>query len=130
MAIHIEILNREIQYNDLQMSLRYDSIASTFSFSVYYDPTNEKQKQLFRPLSFNSCKIYYKHADNTIETLVTGMLVRHQFKTSEVKQWVVISGYSITGVLENSSIADFPIQFDNLSLKEIAEKVCKPFGFQ
>lgn len=128
MPVIVKIQNVNIAYNDIQISLRYDSIASIFSFNVYYDPTNPEHKRLFRPLSWHQCKIYYQYDNGKIETLVTGMLVIHKYRSEAAKQWVNISGYSITGVLENSSIANFPIQYDGLTIKQIAEKICQPFG--
>ena len=45
---------------------------------------------------------------------------------------VTISGYSLTGVLEDCEIPPkiYPLQSDNLSLKQIAQKIIAPFGLK
>jgi prophage tail gpP-like protein len=111
-------------YNEVSVLLNYDSVASSFSFSVYFDPDNAEHKAIFKPGSYQAVTI-----EHDGETLITGTLLVPEFNDGPVVEPLVLSGYSKTGVLEDCEIPQsaYPLQADGLTLKQIAEKILKPF---
>lgn len=109
-------------FNRFSVTLRYDSVASAFGFEAYFNTDNAEHKQLMKPLRYARCVVEHEG-----ETLITGTLLNNTFKSAPAKQAVQLSGYSVTGVLEDCETFE-PLQSNNLTLKEIAEKLLKPFG--
>jgi len=111
-------------YNGISVTLSYDSIASLFSASLFFDPSNALHKQIFRPLQYLPATI-----EHNGETLITGYALSHGFESGAIDTMVSISGSSITGVLEDCEIpvSAYPLQSNGLNLREIAEKVCGAF---
>jgi len=62
--------------------------------------------------------------------VITGTILNYSSSIAGESSLTGISGYSKAGVLEDCEIPleSYPLQSDNLTLKEIAEKYCKPFG--
>lgn len=114
-------------YNDVHLQLNYEGVASAFSFVFLFDPGNAEQKDMFRPGSFTPVTI-----EHDGELLLTGMILASEFNSSATKQLVRVSGYSKTGVLEDCEIpvSAYPLQQNKLTLKQIAEKIIKPFGLK
>lgn len=111
-------------FNNFQLNLKYNSVASTFSFNVYFNPENKDHRELLHVGHFHPITV--EHND---ELLVSGILLSEVFRGSSVKQLTSLGGYSFPGVLEDSQIPTsiYPLQSDNLSLKEIAQKILRPF---
>jgi prophage tail gpP-like protein len=111
-------------FNDVRLSLRYDSVASAFSFSFYFNPENPEHVSLVKPTSWQLAKIYQDG-----ELLLTGFILGIQFGMDATRRLVSISGYSIPGVLEDSQIPTtaYPLQSDNLTLNQIVDKILLPF---
>lgn len=107
------------------MSLNYDAVGSTFGMDVLFDYNNNDHRQLLMPGQFYRCELW----DNG-ELLITGTITSHKFKDEAKQQWTQLGGYSITGILEdvNVPVQAYPIQFDKLSLREIATKLCSIFN--
>ena len=113
-------------FNDLSITLSYNSIASTFSFSGFFAPENRDRKGLFKPFTYQRVEVL----DENDERLLTGQILDHGFTDSGVKALTSIGGYSLPGVLEDCPIplSLYPLQFDGKSLKEITEGIIAPFG--
>lgn len=113
------------EFVSFSANLRHNSIASTFSMSVYFDPENEAHRRNFRPLKYQPVKIHYKDS-----LLLTGVIVHYDFEVVGANKKMTISGYSKTGVLEDCEIplSVYPLQTDGMTLKDIAERICQPFG--
>lgn len=111
------------KYNDVTVNLKYDSIASTFGFKVYFDPDNSVHKTLFKPGMYHRCEI--RHGD---VLLLTGTALIGSFEDSEVQSLVNISGYSLTGILEDCPVVTTPLENNGLTFKEIAEKITAHYG--
>lgn len=114
-------------FNNVTVSLRFDSIASAFGFSFYFNPDNRIHRELMSPGKYYECVI-----TDSGETLITGTLLSNGFNLSSVNQLVEIGGYSTTGVLEDCQIPTtiYPLQSDGLTLRQIATKLIKPFGIK
>lgn len=112
-------------FNEFNVSLTFNSVSSTFSFTGLV--LNETQKDLFKPLSFRETQILFEN-----EILITGTSLN---TTTSVESNIIlgnISGYSKTGVLEDCTIpiSLYPLQSDGLSLREITERLLIPFGLR
>ncbi|MCJ7802744.1 MAG: hypothetical protein MUP82_10355 [Candidatus Marinimicrobia bacterium] len=103
------------------INLNYNSIASSFSFQGLSELTPE-------PLNYNECQII----DDNDDILITGTIINISNATTSKPQLNNLSGYSLPGVLEDSSIPVelYPLQSDNLTLKEIVDKLLQPFGLE
>jgi len=123
----LKINNKDfLFFNNFAIGLSLDTVASTFSFSVRFDPDNESHKVLFKPLSYNQVKLYTD--DNKL--LLTGVLVNHNFTSTGQPQLVKVSGYSLGGILEDVNIpyTDYPLESIKRSLKDIASKLLSSFN--
>jgi len=128
LKINDRIKNRQVEFfNNFSLNLKYDSVGSAFGFSFYFDPENKEHKELM-------CIGHYHLADvkHNGELLVTGIILSQAFQSAPVRQMVSLGGYSLPGVLEDCQIpvSTYPLQHDGLSLKQIAEKLIKPFGLK
>jgi prophage tail gpP-like protein len=110
-------------WNNFKLSLAYNSVASTFAFDGLV--LTKEQKQLFKPLSYHACQVYYAN-----ELLLTGTIISTSTSIDNNINMGGISGYAKPGILEDCQIpiSLYPLQSDGLTLKEIAEKLLKPFG--
>jgi prophage tail gpP-like protein len=112
-------------FDDFKLELKHDSIASTFSFGFYFDPTNKEHAEL-------ACVSHYHEVivEHNDERLITGYIISNTFNSGAKKDLAQIAGYSKTGVLEDSDITPkyFPLETNGLTLQQIAEKYIQPFG--
>jgi prophage tail gpP-like protein len=128
MSMELKIGNKVLKhYNGLAVSTKYDSVASSFGFTVYFDPENADHKEMFKPLTYKAITISYKG-----KLLLTGQLFIHKFTSTATKELLPISGYSKTVVLEHCEppASCYPLQGIKLNLKEITEKILKEFGLK
>lgn len=124
----LKIGNTRIErFNDMIVTLRYDSVASTFSFKLYFDPEDPDHRAAFKPATFKDVTI-----EHNGQLLLTGILLGYEFEDKAEPELITVYGYSKTGVLEDCSIPDeaYPLQSNNINLKNIAEKIVKPFGIK
>jgi len=114
-------------FNSFQLNLKYDSVASTFTFNGYFNPENKDHRDLLHIGHFHPITV--EHND---ELLVSGILLSEVLKDSSVKELTALGGYSFPGVLEDCQIPTsiYPLQSDGLSLREIAQKIIKPFKIE
>jgi prophage tail gpP-like protein len=125
-------------FNEVNITLTYNSIADTFSYKVYFDPNNKDHKEAFRPLSYHNCTI-----TNGGVLVLTGTILNYDFEDAgdPPKSLVQVEGYSQTGILQdcnltylqqafqaNGSDQGIPSQFNGLNLMQIAAAVCSPFN--
>jgi prophage tail gpP-like protein len=117
----LKVGNKKIEkFNSIDITLKFDSVASIFSFSFYYDKTNPN------PIApYKRCTI-----EDDGEVLITGTILSPVYQDGSVKSLTSISGYSVPGVLEDCEIPVklYPLQSDGKSLKEITQALIKPFG--
>jgi prophage tail gpP-like protein len=124
----LKIKNKKVDFfNRFTLGLKFDAIASSFSFTFYFDPENQLHKDLIHVGHFHHCSV-----EHNGETLVTGYLVNQTAIDTSKKGLVSISGYSYGGNLEDSKIPTsiYPLQSDGLTLKEIATKLLNPFNLK
>jgi len=106
--------------------LKYDSVASAFSFSFYFDPENTKHRLLFQPGHYHQIDI-----EHNGELLLRGWIVGQAFGDSAVKVLSSVNGYSLPGVLGDCQIPVdlYPLQSDTKNLREIAQRFTSKFPF-
>ncbi len=147
LVINDRIRQRKVdKFNSFNVSLVYNSVSSTFSFDYYFDPEVFELKEMACIGHYHLCTL--KHNG---ELLITAQILSEAFKNASTRSLVAIGGYSLPGILEDSSIPTnsaidsalangnlklpsgaitpyvYPLQFDGLSLKQIAEKMIAPF---
>lgn len=125
LKINDRFRNRKVLFfNEFSLNLVYNSNASQFRFSFYFDPNNPEHKELACVTHFHEVTLEHKG-----KLLLTGVITSQQFKTSSVKQMSSFSGYSKPGVLSDCQIPPsiYPLQSDGLSLQQIANKLIQPF---
>ena len=111
-------------FNNFSLTLKYDSIASSFGFDLYFDPNDHDAREMFQVGHYHIASV-----EHNGELLVRGFILNHKFKVSSKKELSNISGYSLAGVLGDCQIPTslYPLQSDGLTLIEIAQKLCAPF---
>lgn len=107
-------------FQSYDLSLKFNSIADTFSF------TGLKQT-LPDYLGYNDCEIL-----NENESVIKGTILNQSNKISTKPELITVSGYSKCGILEdvNIPVSLYPLQSDNLTLKEICDKLLQPFKIE
>lgn len=104
------------------IELKLDSIASTFSFQSHFSAQNEDHQEIFKPLQYSLVEIF-----NSKGILIfTGTILNHSFTSDSGRNLVTISGYSLSGILEDVTIPvkDYPLESNGRSLKDIATRLC------
>jgi len=125
LKINDRFVNRKIDFfNNFQMNLKHDSVASTFQVAAYFDPFNEGHKEAFCVGHYHDVSL-----EENGETILNGFALSQAFTVSTVKEMAKISGYSHPGVLEDCTIPPqlYPLQSDGLSLIQITERLIRPF---
>jgi prophage tail gpP-like protein len=114
-------------FSKFKLGLNYNGIASVFSFEGFFDINNPEHKKLFKPLTYPSCEVLFDG-----KKVITGTILNYSSAVANSTSLTGISGYSKTGVLEDCEIPleVYPLQSDGMSLKEITEKLIKPFGLE
>ena len=123
----LKVGNTKIEkFSSIDITLKYDSVASTFAFTFYYDRNNPEVSQLARYGSYARCQII----DDDGTVLITGTVLSQAYEDGANKSLTGISGYSVPGVLEDCEIpvSLYPLQSDGKTLKQIAEYLLRPFG--
>ena len=126
----MQLLINGTTYNNFsrfELNLAFDTIASTFSVDVYFNPNLSAHRSLMRPLSDQEVLINYNG-----RRLLTGTAVNISFKQESTKQLAKLGGYSLPGVLENAYVQvpneGCDLQFNNLSLEDITDTLIRPYG--
>ena len=124
----LKIKGQKVDYfNNFQVTMNLDSVASAFSFDFPFDPDRKDIYELVHVGHYHKMTI----EDNN-ELLITGYILNHNFKNSNKFQLTSIHGYSLPGVLEDCEIPTsiYPLQSDGLSIREIASKMLAPFNIE
>lgn len=123
----IKINGRNVEhFTELKLSRSLDSIASTFSFAIRFNPENDDHKELFKPLAYHDVHIF----SNDKKLLFTGTILNHSFKSDSTFNLLNISGYSKCGIFEDITIPPsmYPLESNKRSLRDIAKKLGDSFG--
>jgi prophage tail gpP-like protein len=124
LKIDDRIRNRKVEnFLNFELSLRYDSFSSGFSFSAQFNPDILEHKELYCIGHYHKCTLEHEG-----KLLMTGYFLSQGFKSSHVSNPVAIGGCSLTGFLEDCQIPEtMGLEFNNLSLRQIAQQILRPF---
>lgn len=128
LKINDRFRNRTVKFfNNFTLNLTHNSVSSTFSLDFLFDPENPEHKELACIAHYHECTLEFNG-----ELVVSGYILSQNFKHSQVKEMVSIGGYSKTGVLDDCNIPTnlYPLQFDGLSLRQIAQRLIQPFDLK
>jgi len=121
------------KFENINVTLMFNSVVSTFSFDLYFDPYNKVHRQIFLPFAYNQCEV----VANSGETLIKGVIYSPSFKSSSKKHLTNITGCSLAGVLrdcnylqdgEGNVVFAPQVQFNGKSLLDIAQTICDAFA--
>lgn len=109
------------------ITLKYASVGSKFMLSGVFDTSNALHRRIFKPLSYPNVKLIVTETD---ELILTGTVLNVAFSSESKKKIATISGYSKTGVIDDSKIplSSYPLEFNGLTLRQITEQLLKPFN--
>jgi prophage tail gpP-like protein len=111
-------------WSDMVINRALDSI-DTLDIRAPFDSAIPEFKKTFQPFS-------YKDMAVTIggQPLFTGTMVSVNPNVTDTEKTVTVSGYAKCGVLNdvNPPASALPLEFNNQNLKNIAAKLCEPFG--
>jgi len=112
-------------FDDINISMSFDSIADTFSLSVPFDSTNTAFKKLMRPFSYKEIAIYIGG-----EKQLQGNIITIKTITTPEGRKLNIDGYSKTGILNDCcpSSETKCTDINGLDLSQIAQLLCDPYG--
>lgn len=110
------------------ISLKLDSIASTFEFSTRFSAQNLEHQQMLKPLQYKTVEVF----NSANKLIFTGTILNHRFHSDKGRNLVIISGYSKCGILEDVTIpvSAYPLESTNRSLEDIAIRLCGLFGIK
>ncbi|MCR4631406.1 MAG: LysM peptidoglycan-binding domain-containing protein [Treponema sp.] len=112
-------------FSGYTIKMPIDSFDS-FSFSAPFDDSSKELKEAFMPFTYKQCTVYYDG-----ELLFNGTLMTPNPESSDQEKTVTLQGYSVCGIINDSSLPDtkYPPEYNNLKLSEIANDCCGAFGF-
>lgn len=128
LKIDDRIRTREVKFfNNFQLDLKYDSVGSSFKLDYYFNPNNLELKEMACLGHYHLCTL-----EHNGELLLSGQILSEAFAGDSTDRMVAMGGYALPGVLEDCEIptGSYPLQNDGLSLKQIAEKLIRPFGLK
>lgn len=111
-----------------KITLKLDSIGSTFEFVSYFQPQNTEHQEIFKPLQYHSVEFL-----NSEDKLVfTGTIINHVFRSDKGRNLVAFSGYSKSGILEDVTVPPkhFPLETNKSTLLDIANRLCGLYGIK
>jgi prophage tail gpP-like protein len=113
-------------FTSVNVSLKLDSIASTFTFQSRFAAQNQEHQEIFKPLQYKRVEIF----NNDNRLMLTGTILNHHFQSDMGRHLVTISGYSLSGILEDVTIPvkDYPLESTGRSLKDIASRLCSLYN--
>jgi prophage tail gpP-like protein len=128
MSFKLNISGQSFEFfNQFVLNLKYDSIASTFSANVYFNPENPIHVNLFRPYTYRECTIEFNG-----KLIFTGVMLATAYNDSSTTNYVTIAGYSKGGIIEDCEIpiSLYPLQSDGRTITQIATRLLNYFGLK
>lgn len=110
------------RFNEINIALKYDSVASTFNFQYYFDPN---ESPYFNFGSYDRVELF---SDG--ELLLTGTVLSMSHAEGSDKTLSQVSGYSVPGVLEDCQmpVKAYPLQRNGLTLAQVCRELAGLFS--
>lgn len=111
-------------FQSVDIDVNFDKIAE-FVFSFPFDYNDDNVKRAFAPFKQQAIEIFIGN-----ERLTTGYITRVMPESTQDSSTLTVSGYARCGIIFDRYMptSSFPLSFDGLDLKQIAEKLCQPFS--
>ena len=125
--VTLAIGGREFRgWEQIQIRQALDSF-STIELSAPFEPDEQIFRDTFKPFSYKPVEV---KVDGDV--LFTGQLVGVEPKVTAGNKTIQCSGYSLPASLGDSTMpaSEFPIEYGNMTLRQIAESLAKPFGIK
>ena len=124
--ITVSIGERDFKHwpGEIELTRSLDNF-STITMSAPFESSEGLFRETFVPFSFKSLQV---HVDD--ELLFTGQLIGVEPKSTAQGRTVRCSGYALPAVLSDTTMpaSEFPIEYGDRTLRQIAEKLAAPFG--
>lgn len=115
-------------WSDVEIKRSIDTY-STVVFNAPFEPQRREFRETFRPFTFQRLECLI-----SLETIVTGFSLGIDPSVDWNGRSVAVTGYSKPAVLGDVSMPPLPVgksyQYDGLNLRNIAQRVCDPFGIK
>jgi len=111
-------------WEQIEIRLSLDNF-STIELSAPFEPSNDDFKQIFKPFTY-----YPMNVDIDGQRLFTGQLIGVEPQATAESVTVRCSGYSLPAQLADAHMpaSEFPIEYGDHTLLQIAIALAKPFG--
>lgn len=114
------------KFENFHLKKSIGNISDFFSIEISWDSEEKNQEAVFKPFSYSACKIYLGK-----ELVTNGQVEIHDFAAStKGSKEVKIQGRSKTGVLIDSTISKFPLEFNKNNLKQIINEIVSQFNIE
>lgn len=113
-------------WEQIELTLSLDSF-DLCGFTSVFEPDKPAFRSTFKPFSYKSLTV-----DVDDELLFTGQLVGVEPKAAKDSKTVECNGYALPAVLSdvNAPASAFPLEFNGMTLQQIAEQLAAPFGVE
>lgn len=100
MSVRVKIAGAFLNtVEEVTLGLKFDSVTDTFSIKALFKPELRIHRIIFRPGALHRCEIYYRNL-----LLLTGIVLNVAFSDEAEPQSAYLTGYSVTGVIEDTCI--------------------------
>ncbi len=112
-------------WEDIELQRSIDTV-STLSFKAPFEPKRADFRLTFEPFKFQRVEVTIGDA-----VAYTGTVLLIEPDVTPEASRVAVSGYALPGVLEDCDppASSYPLEFNGLTLLQIAKQLCEPFGF-
>ena len=105
---------------DATINLSYDTVADTVVFRY-----RKEGKAPSKPLQYQDIDLTYSNA-----LIMKGTALSTYEDDNATPSPASMGGYSITGILEDCQIVEFPIFFQGFTTRQVAQMICDYFGIK
>lgn len=111
-------------WEQIELTLSLDSF-DLCAFTSVFEPGSPTFRSTFKPFSYKPLTV---HVDDDL--LFSGQLVGVEPKTAKDSKTVECNGYALPAALSdvNAPESAFPLEFNGMTLQQIAEQLAAPFG--
>jgi len=117
-------------WEEVQVSQSIDNF-STLRMSAPFEPQLDEFRTLFKPFSYQDIEVFIERSARR-EVMLTGQLIGPEPRATPKSKTVVVNGYALPASLADSTppVSEFPVQFRNKTLLQIAETLARPFKIE
>lgn len=112
------------EFIEVNIDFNFDSVSDTFSITLPYFEHWLKAKKIFKPLSYQKIEIF----NDRKTKLMTGTILNSKFKSNAKANEMSLSGYSITGILDDCpNIDETSTNYVGMTILQLATKLFEPY---